>query len=407
MIQVATIADSHFDETSRWEECIRVHDWIAQDCERRAVDLIIHTGDVFERKSTPKERSAVAAWLTRLAAIAPVVVVRGNHDALGDLTIFRRLRTVHPILVDERANSWTIQTKGGHVHVAVLAWPQKAHVHAALEAITGAPVSLEQSEQGAGLMLQNVLRGLGDALSARRQVQEGPTIFASHAMVRGSMTSTGQPLVGCDLEIGLEDLALVRADLIALGHIHLGQEWDVAGAPAIYPGSPRRTAFGETEAKGYLLATFACEDDVGGGSWGLVDWERLETPATRMFLVEEEWGADGLSDQTHPTWICGLHGEPNRAEYSGSEVRFRYHVKSDQRDAARAALSGIRAYFTGHGVSVLKIEEVVVATARARAPEVAQGRTLEEQLAALWATKRPDLAPERSSTLIARLGDLR
>jgi exonuclease SbcD len=98
--------------------------------------------------------------------------------------------------------------------------------------------------------------------------------------VRGSVTSTGQPLVGCDLEVGLEDLALVQADAYLLGHIHKGQAWEIAGAPCVYPGSPRRTSFGESEAKGYTIVT------VEGHA---ATTEFVELPTTPMLHFSGLW----------------------------------------------------------------------------------------------------------------------
>lgn len=259
--RVAIIADSHFDEGSRWEEGLRIHDWIVRDLELRGVDLILHAGDVFERKSTARERLEVARFLTAAASLAPVVVVRGNHDALEDLAIFGKLETRHPVIVEEAA---AVHVVAG-VAVACLAWPRKASLLAA----TG-DTGKEAGERSAGDALRNVLRGLGLQLEAH----DGPRVLLSHAQVCGSRTSTGQPLVGCDLEVGLEDLALCGADFYALGHIHLPQDWTINGAPVVYPGSPRRTAYGELEEKGYVVATLEAGRPVG--------WDRIPTPAAPM-----------------------------------------------------------------------------------------------------------------------------
>src|SRR5690606_33414630 len=99
--RVAVIADSHFDEHSRFEECVRLHGWIADDLRARRVDAVVHTGDVYERKSTPLERQAVADWVRRVASVAPVLVVRGNHDAVDDLPLLERLATEHRVIVEQ------------------------------------------------------------------------------------------------------------------------------------------------------------------------------------------------------------------------------------------------------------------------------------------------------------------
>jgi len=281
MTRVAIIADSHFDESSRFDECCEIHEWIARDVALRDVDLVLHSGDVFERKSTPRERLAVRDWLRQVTEHAPVCMVRGNHDAPRDLALFDALETRCPIRVVEGAElvSFGGFDCGRGIDVACMAWPRKAELLSRL-----GDVSDEQGDQIAVNELRNVLRGLG--VQRAPEPLERPLIFLGHVQTRASRVSTGQPLVGCDFELGLEDLALVGADFYALGHVHLGQEWTIDDAPVVYPGSPRRTAFGETEPKGYVVADF----DQGR----LVGWERVETPARQMILLEASWNGETL-----------------------------------------------------------------------------------------------------------------
>lgn len=384
MKRIAVIADSHFDQHSRFDECVRLHDWIVDDLAKRKIDLVVHTGDVFERKSTPEERLAVARWLAKVAALAPVVIIRGNHDALGDLAIFRNLRTKHPIIVEEAAGVHVI----GGVAVAAVAWPRKAHLLASLD------VGHEESEQAAGDAMRNVLRGLGAQLAEH----DGPTMLAMHAMVRGSITSVGQPLVGCDLELGLDDLALAGADIVALGHIHAGQDWMFDDMPIVYPGSPRRTAFGEVEEKGYLDIILTKEDAA---------WSRTIVPATPMILLNARW----WDDAEQPTFGF-TDGDPlpvrgKAGEFALAEVRFRYEVASDHRDAARRAAAELRELLiTEWKATSVKVEEVVLASVRARAPEIAAAKTLPEKIAALWRVRRPEPDDQRKQRLLTRLSEL-
>lgn len=383
-MRVAVIADSHFDETSRFEECVRVHEWIAEDLRTRRVDLVLHAGDVFERKSTPAERAAVASWLRAVAEVAPVLIVRGNHDALGDLTIFQKLRTKHPVIVEEAA---AVHHVAGAA-VACLAWPRKSAV------LAQAQLTQTEGELAAGYALRSVLRGLGQQLAGHA----GPRILLAHAMVSGSRTSTGQPLVGCDLELGLDDLQLVGADAYALGHIHKGQGWELvqaqdrrqpqldARAPVIYPGSPRRTAFGETEVKGYSLIDLEA---------GTVDSQLVPTPCAPMLLVQGEY----LVGDATGEWLLAHDGHLHH--FRSAEVRLRYLVDADRRDEARRAAAELADSWRAAGAVLVKVEEEVVPTARARAPEVATATTLAEKLRAYWRAR--DTAPdqERDTRLVS------
>jgi DNA repair protein SbcD/Mre11 len=367
MKRVAVVADSHFHEHSRFDECIAVHKWIAEDAGQRGVDLVVHTGDLYERKSTPAERQAAADWIQLMADFAPVVIVRGNHDAIGDLPLLERLRSTHPIQVVETV---AVLTVAGIV-VGCLGWPQRANLHMMLPGSGREAVELESSAA-----LRAVLRGLGAEIERYREAYgaECPTMLAAHAMIDGSRVSTGQPLVGCDFSIGLSDLALANAGFYALGHVHCGNDWDIAGAPAVYPGSPRRTSFGELEAKHYVIA----EHD--GECW---TYERIETPARRMVHLEARYSHGTLEFQ-------------NSALVSpGCEVRLRYYCQRGDREAARAIALAVEKGLLKEAHSV-KLEECLVVESRARAPEVAEAKTLPDRLDAYWKSKSVDVGERRS-----------
>lgn len=399
--RAAVIADSHFFDapSGRFEECIRVHNWIAQDIAARNVDAILHSGDVFERKSSPNERVVVAHWLQELAEHAPVLVVRGNHDAPLDLSIFGRLEGKHPITVEEAVG---VHGMRGLV-VGAVAWPTKASVLATLAA--GDSVAQQDTDRVAADALRNVLLWVGNEMDIGVEQAGGdcPKILLMHAMVRGSRVSSGQPLVGCDLELGIEDLSLARADFIALGHIHMPQEWTVqsgtCNAPVVYPGSPRRTSFGETEEKGYVIVDFE-------GS-KCVRWERIATPCAPMFLIEDEWGVDPENNPAGArSWVVGWHGAPKDSALVGAEVRFRYYVPSDMRAEARVAAAEQEAKLRARGAIAVQVEEVVQSTATARAPEVALARTLGDKLMAYWRARMAVPVPPRDATLLGKATEL-
>ena len=62
-MRVAVVADSHFDEGSRFAECIRLHEEIEDWVRHERPDLVCHAGDIFEGTSTPRSRWAMAGWL--------------------------------------------------------------------------------------------------------------------------------------------------------------------------------------------------------------------------------------------------------------------------------------------------------------------------------------------------------
>jgi predicted phosphodiesterase len=380
-MKIAFLADSHYDETGRFHECCRLHNWIAADAAARGCKALLHGGDLYERRSTPREREEVAHWLRGLhGAGIPFVGVRGNHDAPGDVSYLRHL-TPEPDVYEIPAVN--IHSVPG-VTIVCLPWPSRAGILAEAR-------SREEGEQTIQEAVRNVLRGIGNAAHKTAD----PVLFLGHCMVRDSRTSTGQPLVGCDVEVGLEDLALVGADAYLLGHIHMHQHWEIDGRPCIYPGSPRRTAFGESEAKGYVVL------DMEPGE--PVRWEFVEAPATPMVDVRAEWATQytgPTGEESHPAFLAmgtSEHCKPDNL--AGCEVRLRYSVEPEHREAAKAAARSWAADYMAAGAVSVKVEEQVEATTRARAPEVATAPTVPDKLRALWAARGETVS--RAEQLIA------
>lgn len=349
------IGDDHFCEDIRFEECCAIHDWVVDLSREEQVDLVLCSGDIYERASTAIERRAVADWIVSQAEVSPIVIAKGNHDRPWELELLRRLRTRHPVIVEEAAGVHHVAGAA----IAALAWPDRAAIFAQAGSQAGADGKMRDA-------LQAVLRGLGEELARH----DGPRILLAHCMVDGSLTSTGQPLLGLPINVSLADLALARAHLGIFGHIHRAQFWDIDGAPHGYVGSPFRTDFGQLEPKTVSIAEF-------DGS-RLVSLRHVETPCTKMIHVEDEWGLQ--PDGTGPCWLAA--GEP--IELVWAEVRFRFRVPADLRESASRAAEKWRDEALRRGAKAVKLEPQVIAERRARAPEIARAVGIREKLEAYW-----------------------
>jgi DNA repair protein SbcD/Mre11 len=394
MITVAGTSDNHWDFDSRWTECNRIHDWMADDFIARLVDLVIIPGDFFERASKAVERNAVRGWLQKIAQKIPIVGARGNHDSLGDLDIFNHIAAPERIIIEEAAEVYLVKPKHLPSHpgiaVASVAWPRKTHLLARL----GREVGREESEGAAREALRNIMLGLRQKLHAH----PGPRILAMHAMVNGSITSTGQPLTGCDLEVSLSELAAAEPDIIVLGHVHKPQDFgEYNGIPILYCGSPYATAYGETEPKSYVLMKFNEERDADGKC--LIGYERVTTPRQPMVLIESIHLPDSPTGFGDSTMLDDY-------EFTGADVRFRYQVDADRRDAAKIAASVLMSEMVTRGAAHIKVEEVVKEKTHARAPEVTKAVTMPEKLDILWQTQGVTISEERKARLFAKAGEI-
>lgn len=362
-MKVLCSGDHHWDHGSRWDECRRVHDWMFDTAVSERVDLFISCGDIYERASTPEERIAVAEWLCAMAEQSAVLIVKGNHDSPRDLELLGRLDAAHPIVVEESAGVHLFCHS--ELAVAAMAWPERARLLARARTL-----GMPECETMAQDSLRNVLRGLGSMLSEHK----GPTLAVGHFMVSGAQVSTGQPLVGAPLELGLSDLELLQAPLVIMGHVHKPQAWSYGNTEIVYVGSPYRTSYGELEDKSAVLVDFGYDylADRPGPRW-----RRALTPCSAMHLVDDEWEHGGFS----------LVNMPAPADVRGAELRFRYAVAPDERAAARAEAALIKAGLLEHGAVSVLLEECVRTTSIARAPEVAAAKSLGDKLQALWTAR--------------------
>lgn len=370
MTVIYCISDTHISHNSpRWSECERVLTWFAEEACRGA-DLVLHCGDLFDRAASTKDREFAHWWVGQVTAHCPLVLIRGNHDPVGEITMLQAHATAHPCHTAETPD--VIAVAG--VVVQCLPWPRLGEL-AARAGESG--LALEERARAA---LGDVLRGLAAEARDTKAWADQTVILATHTLITGAVTSHGQPLVGGEMVVGLADLALAGADVVIAGHIHKPQEWEHGGVRMLYCGSPFRTAFGEHEAKSVVRI-----EDASGG----LRVERVETPAQRMIDVDARWVVAG-------SYFHFDNGRP--LGVTDAQVRLRYTVASEHREMARVEAAKLRAAWLDAGAERVVVEAEVVASSTARAPEIAQRTSVAAMLDDLWRV-RGDAPADRDGVL--------
>lgn len=363
--QVVAIGDIHLQSTHprNGARLAAVDQIIEEGVRLPGLIAWVQLGDVFHGRSTPADRNAIAERLVTMAWHAPVVIVRGNHDAPGDLDIFRRLDTNYDIVVATEPGEVTLQNTptGAFLQLALLPYPQRA-------GLVAAGVTADATQEAGRRALEDIVRGFAANFETQRQAGSRFQLFAAHVNVLGSVTSNGQPVVG--QEVSLDRGALDRLGPTVpkvLGHIHTPQRI----GDARYAGSICRMDFGEVEEKRYLVVEW---DDEGAS------YRSCPIAVAPMFHVEGVLSREGLTLAEDASDEVRTRFE--RREWAGCEVRLRYSFPASERAVLEQAAVDMVGLF--EGAAHLQLEPVAIPDRALRAPEVASAKTLREKVDA-WA----------------------
>lgn len=361
------IGDTHLQSTHpRNAERLRSLDQIVT--EGLALDHLaawLYPGDLFHQRSSIEDRNAMAAQLQRAADAAPVLIVPGNHDAPGDLDIFRELKAKWPIIVQNvpAVVPVTLAT-GDTAAVAMLPYPTKA-------GLVSAGVAHDDIVLTAADALEAIFMNFAAALSTLRVAGAIP-LFMGHVNVANSITSSGQPNVGVEIEIDRAMLQRLPVQYAALNHIHVAQ----AVGCGVFAGSIAPMNWGEIEAKSYNVVT--CErlssewaSTIEIRPLATAPLYHVEGNLTRdSFTYRVTEGPNGKAQETPATW-------------RGAEVRVRVRFKQSERNTL--AMAQVHAEFAE--ALRLEVEPLAVMDRDVRNPAVALARTLPDKLAAYAGTE--------------------
>jgi DNA repair exonuclease SbcCD nuclease subunit len=357
------IADPHVLLAGpRAAECRRIIDWVATNAREVKPDVIIIAGDSYDRRSTPQERLFFAEFLRSLSDVAPVFLIRGNHDDIDDLKLFRKeygwsMRA--EIILDPAVFTWAGMT------LAFLPWPDLGSITAKAGATDSIATKLEVARSA----MIDVLRGFSTNPGIG---PDKPSLLIAHLPVNGASMDSGQPVCGgYEISLTADELLESGAAGVALGHIHLRQQMKgMDGRPVFYAGAPFRGSFGEARGtKGGLIWDWI------DGAWLASPWE---VPARAMVLIERTWlpAEDGALEA--PV-------EPLAAEddVRGADVRIRISFPAESREAMRAAMAPAIDAVKAVANSVA-VEEPPLIVSRTRCAEITAARTTIDKLRA-WA----------------------
>ena len=229
----------------RLDELEAVLDHLASFIEQESVDLVLHSGDVFESRNPPAEaEQLVNRFLLRVGRSgAHMVIIAGNHDdplrldARSLLTELVNVQILGRPRPAARGGTRVVETRRG----------EKAVIAALPFATPGAWVNaldISGEETAArrkyGRMFERAVRDLCGPFEP-----DAVNLLMAHTHIEGAIFGESERRVHMGEDWAGSPQALpTNASYIALGHIHMPQQID-ASVPAYYAGSLLQMDFGE------------------------------------------------------------------------------------------------------------------------------------------------------------------
>lgn len=367
-MKVLHCADIHY-RNDLVDEINKCTNFMVNKAKEEEIDLSIIAGDLFDERQTydsPAFKAAVE-FVKKLSELSPVYILKGtnSHDGIS-IKFLESVNTKYPVYVAEEIGHVCFQNdfkivdhetliKELRKEASITGLCTKALIFG-IPPVTKANMlafggnDMEGSRQDTIDALRNVIQMFG-TLAEEAHDAGIPVILAGHLTVTGSTLSTGQQMVGREVELGAGDLRMTGGDLICLGHIHKAQSWK----EIFYPGSITRLNFGEEEDKGFWLHEFH--------ESGLKDSRFIKTPARQMVTIF-------LDDGSSETAISNLT--------EGSYVRVRYETTEE--DVHKIDEKEIKNKLLNAGAADVKIEKKVTPAERVRAEGISSLNSLVEKL---------------------------
>lgn len=230
----------------RLAEVAAALDHLARFIEREKVDVLLHSGDVFDASVPMADAERVVfEFFKRVGRSgAKTVVIAGNHDnparmqAWGLLTELVDVYTIpRPVRPQQGGVLEFTARSGEHAIVAGLPFTSVGMLLSALEIAVTDGTAFASYDEG----VRNMMHLLSGSFRA-----DAVNLLIAHTYLEGAVLAGSERRATVGKEWATTAQALpYRAHYIGLGHIHKPQRVDSAPAPTQYAGSVLQMDFDE------------------------------------------------------------------------------------------------------------------------------------------------------------------
>jgi DNA repair exonuclease SbcCD nuclease subunit len=307
MTKILHSADWHYRDPDH-DEIEKCVDFMIESARVERPDVIIIAGDITHSQNLKLDsRSAktICRQISELADIAPVAIIIGtpSHDGKS-AEILRFIRGKHTIHVSEKPEQ--LYLVGSHLHTADSGFNSDAPVEAIITQIPTPTKQFFQAESGIAESDQQIAEALSHLLGAfgvMARQRACPHILSGHFQMGGAYISETQQLVGRDIEVSTDQMAMANAHVCCLGHIHKQQEMK---GNVFYSGSIYRQNFGEMEEKGFYYHQI---DRVEFDQHLLTASRFVKTPTRKLVKWDEDFTKIAIGEEFifNPDQVAGAH----------------------------------------------------------------------------------------------------
>lgn len=318
----------------RADEYRAVIDEVIDVAAGKNVDIVMHSGDLFDRPVPPIEAMDIA--FSGLVALTdggrrPVVVIAGNHDSAGffeALAPFLRGQNIHLVGEIKRPDAGAVldlETPNGRAVVSCFPFLREGRAFHVWDAVD------DHYKQYA-----DRLRGISEAYSAyagELAASDAVQFLVAHFLVGGAKVhGHGAPRGERALHMGEAYAATAEAippgpQYVALGHIHAPQPVPGAKVPAEYAGSLLELDFGEAGEQKRVVVV-----DVEPGLPATVSSVPLTT-GRRLVRAKGEWqqlvARDDVYDSYLDLTVETAGPDPGLADRAREEFDHLVNVRAD------------------------------------------------------------------------------
>jgi len=267
VFKILHTADSHFQQ-NRLDECVSNADFIVEYALEHNPDVIVHAGDLFHKNTqiNSKEYLAAIDFISNLSYIAPVIIIRGNHDPEDSLKVFNKMHGVYSF---------------GDLDTVTYNEMRDVEYPAVVE-FGLIPYQKTTSMEGdtVGDAHLNSSKDLKKFISNFAKKKSDLKIIVAHISVAGAELANSERILGNEVMLSPDDFTIEGINAAMLGHIHRNDQDILKGKPVAYSGAHYRTRFDEEMQPGFCFWTF------DGEKFETVNREFIKTPARDMVKFE-------------------------------------------------------------------------------------------------------------------------